>query len=130
MKQKENLQKTQRTTSFGSIIIMAAFLATNANVLAGPTLTSFGAGPQIPAPVCRGSNATYVVTVSRTGNGNMDVYLSASGLPMGVSASFSPNPVHFSGSAAEATATLTLSTASYTPPGSSPITIRADDGAS
>src|SRR2546428_13752980 len=88
----QRLQKEQRMV-FSSAV--GAVLALCGNALAAPVLTSVSAGPQAPDPVFPGSNATYVVTVNRTGNGNMDVYLSVSGLPAGVGAAFSPNPDHF-----------------------------------
>src|SRR5260370_31745134 len=101
MRLHQRLQKTQRMV-FSSAV--GAVLALCGNALAAPVLTSVSAGPQAPDPVFPGSNATYVVTVNRTGNGNMDVYLSVSGLPAGVGAAFSPNPVDFTRSTPHAAA--------------------------
>jgi hypothetical protein len=112
-----------------SLCAQTALLALGGNALAAPILTSVTTGPQSPDPVQPGSNATYVVTVNRTGNGNIDVYLSATGLPAGVSATFSPIPVHFIGAVVtSATAQLVVTTSASTLPGSYPFTIVADDG--
>src|SRR5215831_20202791 len=95
------MQKHQRIRKkqwFASFCALCALLALGANVLAESTVSSVSSGPQSPDPVQAGSNATYVVTVNRTGNGNLDVYLSATGLPAGVTATFTPIPVHFTGS--------------------------------
>ncbi len=128
MKLHQRQQKKQRMV-FSSAV--GAVLALCGNALAAPVLTSVSAGPQAPDPVFPGSNATYVVTVNRTGNGNMDVYLSVSGLPAGVGAAFSPNPVHFTSSTPiSATANLVVTTTGSTPPGCYPLTIVADDGGS
>src|SRR6516164_6125325 len=94
-----------------SLCTRSALLALGGNVLAAPILTSVTSGPQTPDPVQPGSNATYTVTVSRTGYGNIDVYLSATNLPAGVSATFSPIPVHFTGAVVfSATAHLVVTT--------------------
>ena len=124
-------QGLQRTPWLAFLTTLGAVLALSGNVLAAPVLTSVIAASQAPDPVWPGSNATYVVTVNRIGNGNMDVYLSATGLPAGVSAAFSPNPVHFTASViSSATSELVVTTTDSTLPGSYPFTILADDGAS
>ncbi len=127
----KSLQGLQAKQKLASICILGVLVALNANVVAAPILTSVSAGTQAPDPVGAGSNATYVVTVTRTGNGNIDVYLSANGLPSGATATFSPTPVQFTGSTVlSATAQMVIATSASTAPGSYPFTIVAQDGAS
>ena len=114
-----------------SLCARSVLLALSGSVLGAPVLSSVSSGPQTPDPVQAGSNATYVVTVNRTGNGNIDVYLSAAGLPAGVTATFSPVLVHFTGSTiTSATAQLVVTTDASTLPGSYNFSLVADDGAS
>jgi len=68
--------------------------------------------------VAAGSNATATVSTAVTSGGSQSVSLSASGLPSGVTASFSPSTVN-SGSSS----TLTLSASSSAAVGNSSITI-------
>lgn len=70
------------------------------------------------AAVNPGASATSTISTAVTSGSAQSVTLSASGLPSGASASFSTNPVTAGGSS-----TLTVATASSTPPGSYPITI-------
>jgi hypothetical protein len=65
-----------------------------------------------------GNPATTTVTTTAIGGDTETVNLSASGLPVGVTAAFNPTSVTPGGSSA-----LTLSTSTTTPPGSYPITI-------
>src|SRR5262245_47845200 len=125
------MQEFQKRYSLAFLCIAGALFALSGNVLAESTVSSVSSGPQSPDPVQAGSNATYVVAVNRTGNGNLDVYLSATGLPAGVTATFSPIPVHFTGAViTSATAQLVVTTDASTPAGSYPFTIVADDGSS
>jgi len=101
-----------------------------------PKVGSVVAGTQSGVP-CAGTSgqATYTVTVNRgTGGGspgNFTATLSVtSGLPSGVSASFSPNPVQLVSSASSASATMTLTTSAGTPSGTSTITVKAATSAS
>jgi hypothetical protein len=81
--------------------------------------------------IAPGGTAVYSVTVSRVGNGDIDVYLSIAGLPAGATATFSPAMVHFTGPAPlSQTATLTISTTSAVLPGVYDFTVTGDDGAS
>jgi len=99
--------------------------------LAGPVLSSVAVGPQLPGPISPGESAAFTVTVSRIGNGNIDVYLTISGLPAGATPSFSPGMVHFTGPSPIADASaLTISTTASTPGGTYPFTVTGDDGAS
>lgn len=72
--------------------------------------------------VLPGASTTYTVTVSRTGGFTGSVTLSASGLPAGATASFSPNPN------ASGNSTLTVGTAATTPTGSYAFTITGTSG--
>lgn len=73
--------------------------------------------------VSQGSNATYTATLNASGGFTNAVSLTATGLPTGATASFSPSSVSGSG-----TSTLTLSTASTTPTGTYTITITGTSG--
>jgi hypothetical protein len=111
--------------------IASALVALSQIANAAPVLTGVAVGTQTPEPVCQASNATYTVTVTRTGGGNLDVYLAAHILPAGAKAVFSPNLVHFTGSAVmSATATLVVSTTEATPPGANSFSVTAQDGGS
>ncbi len=101
------------------------------DIMAASVLSSVAISSQAPGPLVAGGAATYIVTVYRTDSGNLDVYLSTSGLPAGTTASFSPSMVHFSGSTpTSATATLTISTdASFTTCSNS-FNVVANDGGS
>src|SRR5207244_13371576 len=66
-------------------------------------------------------NTTYTVTVAPSATFNGAVQLSASGLPTGAAASFSPNP-------ATSTSTMTVTTSPTTPNGSSVITVTGSSG--
>ncbi|SRR6266446_5231542 len=113
------------------LLVLPLMLACSRETFSAPTLTAVDVGPQSPSPVCQGGAATFVVTVTRIGNGNMDVYLTAAGLPPGATASFSPNPVKFAGpTPPTGTSTLVISTTGGTPPGADPFSVIADDGGS
>src|SRR5207237_711093 len=71
--------------------------------------------------VVQGGNTSYTVTVSPSATFNGAVQLSASGLPTGAAASFSPNP-------ATSTSTMTVTTSPTTPNGSSVITVTGSSG--
>src|SRR2546423_2534783 len=108
-----------------------ALLINSGDIMAASVLSSVAISLQAPGPLVPGDAATYIVTVSRTDNGNLDVYLSASGLPAGTTASFSPSMVHFSGSTpTSATATLTISTDASLATCSNSFSVVANDGGS
>jgi hypothetical protein len=71
--------------------------------------------------IAPGASTTYAVSVTPISGFNGSVTLSASGLPAGAAASFSPNPV-------TGTSTLTVSSTSATPAGSSSLTITGTSG--
>src|SRR5208282_5369943 len=66
--------------------------------------------------VAQGSSGISTMTINPTNSFDQDVTLSASGLPSGVTASFSPNPAAF-------TSTLTLTVSGSAATGKSTITI-------
>src|SRR5207302_1195238 len=71
--------------------------------------------------VVQGAGTTYTVTITPSGGFTAAVTLSVSGLPGGVTASFSPNP-------ATASSTMTVGTGAATPPGSYALTITGVSG--
>lgn len=70
------------------------------------------------ATVNAGSSATSTISTAVTAGSAQSVTLSASGLPSGAAASFSPNPIN-----SGASSTMTVTTASSTPGGTYPITV-------
>jgi len=119
--------KAAMNKNFSTLLIL---LACAARALADSTIGSVSLGLQSPAPVMPGSNATYTVTVIRAGSGNVDVYLTATNLPAGVSATFVPSLVHLSGSRSTGTATLTLATTAGVTPSAYSFTVTGRDGGS
>ncbi len=72
--------------------------------------------------VQQGQSATYTINVTPLNGFFTTVSLSASGLPTGATATFNPSSLDFS-SGSPQTSTLTITTASTTPVGSSTITV-------
>ena len=101
------------------------------NTVAAPVLTAVTVSTQSPNPIQPGGTATYTVTSTRTGNGNMDVYLNASGLPAGATAVFVTNKLHYvSSSPTDLSTILNVSTTTAIVPGIYPFTVMGDDGSS
>lgn len=73
--------------------------------------------------ITQGATTTYTVTITRTGGFADPVTLSVSGLPAGVTGTFSPDP------ATGASSTLTVATTAATAPGSYPFTVTGTSGA-
>jgi len=73
--------------------------------------------------VTAGANTTYTATVTPSGGFNGTVGFSASGLPTGASASFSPASVAVSGNS-----TMTVTTSTTTPAGTYTVTITGTSG--
>ncbi len=120
----------QNMTKIFYTSLLALELAATSTI-AGPVLSSVTVSAQNPLTIAPGSNAAFVATVTRTGSGNLDAYLSISGLPAGATAAFSPGLVHFTGSTGSAlTSTLTISTTAATPVGSYLFMVTAQDGGS
>jgi subtilase family serine protease len=109
--------------------ITITFTATNAGGSTSATSTPTAAVTAAPPPsfsitaspasqsVSAGSSASYTVTVNRVNGFAGSVALSASGLPTGVTASFSPNPT------TTTTSTLTLKSTRSSPTGAHTIGI-------
>jgi hypothetical protein len=112
----------------GHVKIQLTTLAVNAAVsgiffdLQAPPDFLPSASPSLRS-VARGGNTTYDLTVTSLAGFNGVVNLTASGLPTGATASFSPSSVMGSG-----TSTMTVTTASTTPGGSYPVTITGTSG--
>ena len=77
--------------------------------------------------ITRGQAATYTVAITSTGGFTGTVTLTASGLPSGASAAFSPSSVTLT-SGSTGTSTLTISTTSSTPTASSTIAVKGASG--
>jgi kumamolisin len=75
--------------------------------------------------VAQGTSGTSTITTTHAGGFNSSIALSATGLPAGVTASFSPTSFSAPGSG---TSTLTLTVASTTTPGTYPITVKGTGG--
>lgn len=74
-------------------------------------------------------SATYLVTVSSKGGaGTITVALSVSGLPAGVTGSFSPSSLTFTGTTTH-TSTLTVTTSATTPAGAKSFTVKNNKNA-
>jgi uncharacterized membrane protein len=83
---------------------------------------ALGASPASQT-ISPGASTPYTVTVTAQNGFSGTVSFSASGLPTGASASFSPATITGSGST-----TMTVTTAANSPPGSYPVTITATSG--
>ena len=88
---------------------------------------SVGASPS-SVTVNQGSNATSTITVTSLNGFNSSTTLSASGLPSGVTATFSPNPVTPPANG-NVTSTLTLTASSTATTGTATVTITGTSGA-
>lgn len=111
-------------------VALGALLISADGLLAQTYVTNVAVGAQSPAPVPAGGAASYAVTLNRSGSGRLDAYMSVAGLPAGVSASFSPNPIQFTGGASTAASTLTLSTTAAIANGTYPFQVQSRDGQS
>jgi hypothetical protein len=115
---------------FAALLTLFIGIAATTSVVAGPTFSAISIDP-VAAATDPGGSATYTITVSRVGSGNLDVYLSISNLPAGITASFLPTMVHFTGPIPTSlTAGLTLSTSRSLPMGIYNFTVTGDDGSS
>ena len=135
--------KNGNIRKFSSIILVVILIAGSANLggkgiafaqssSAGDKIGSVTVGAQIPDDVASGEIATYVVTVTREdgkgAHGSFDAHMSITNLlPVGVTALFDPNPVHFTNFDNEKTTTLRLSTTDATPDGITIFTVRAEN---
>jgi hypothetical protein len=100
-------------------------------VAAASTLVSVGVGNQNGALTAgEAGSATYVVTVTRTGSGLLNVTLTLpTALPNGATASFDPPTLSFTGNTpTSATSTLTITTAGTTPAGPASFKVNGTTG--
>jgi len=98
------------TATFDGVSVSSATAAPNYTLSAWPNLT-----------ITQGASGTTTTTVTPQNGFSGSVSLSASGLPSGVTASFSPNP-------ATATSTLTLTASSTATTGTVTVTIMGTSG--
>jgi beta-glucosidase len=125
-----NIQQfTQPPNSAGQFVIQFTTLVNNA-LINGIEITSANATPNFSvstAPsletVGAGSNATYAVSLSALNGFTGSVAWSASGLPSGATATFSPTSTIASGNSV-----LTIATSAATPKASFPLTITGASG--
>lgn len=108
--------------------VMAVVLVGTHRAAADSHLTSVTLSPQSPSVACRGAAATNVVTVTRVESGALDVYLTATGLPVGATATFSPNPIRFKNNTSSMDATLVITTEERTFVGANPFQVIATTG--
>jgi hypothetical protein len=113
-----------------SLWALALVLVSGGALLADPFMSSLQIGPQAPDPIVPDSSASYTITVTKTNRGQMDIFLSALGLPQGATASFSPTQIEFASGTASGTATMTISTTGGILPGPHPFSVMGRDGGS
>src|SRR5204863_5785661 len=82
---------------------------------------SLSISPSSATVAHNGGTATYTVTITRTGGFASPLTMSGSGLPSGVTATFSPNP-------ADGSSTLTVTVARSVAKGTYPFTVTGTDG--
>jgi hypothetical protein len=113
-----------------SVWVLVLALTCGGKLLADPIMTSLQIGQQAPDPINPGGSASYNITIVKTNSGSMVVNMSVLGLPSGVNASFSPNPVLFANKTTSGTTTLVISTANTLQPGSYSFSVVGQDGGS
>ncbi|MFG1912544.1 hypothetical protein [Kribbella sp. NPDC048928] len=114
--------RVARSLVAGLCLLLALAGLSYAAQPAKPGLT-LGTSPASQS-VTRGQTATYTISVTSVGGFNGAVAFSATGVPGGASASFSPSSATLS-SGSTASTTLTVRTSATTPTGSAPITVQA-----
>ena len=114
------------TCLLGLALAFGASLASQA--MSG--LVSISIEPQWPATNNPGLVVLYTVTLTRAGEGELEVALSSQGLPDGATGTFSLNPVRFTGRVpAIQTSTLTLTCINAVPTDPIPFTVTGADTA-
>jgi len=108
-----------------AILIATAFgLATAGVSHAMSELASVSIEPEWPATSNPGTVILYQVTVTRAGQGLLEVSLSSHALPHGAAVSFSPSLLRFTGcKPAAQTATMTITCTNVTPTDTCPFTV-------
>lgn len=111
------------------VILLALFGAPHAQGASQVRAVTIGA--QSPNPASVGSMASYEITVTRAGGGSLDVYLTISGLPAGITNEFVPPRVSFSDlGPSSKTATLVIHLPLGMTPGTYPFSLDAEHGSS
>src|SRR5205807_7666477 len=119
----EEYMKT--TGSFNWNTRIASFKFPSCGSTATPDF-SIGASPS-SLTITQGGNGTSTITVTSQNGFNSATTLSASGLPSGVTAAFSPNPVTPPANGS-ATSTLTFTASSSAASGTSTVTVTGTSG--
>jgi hypothetical protein len=105
---------------FGLTLVLGSGLASHAM----STFVSISMEPQWPGTNDPGNVVLYTVTVTRAGQGDLEVALSSQGLPDGAIGTFSLNPVRFTGQVPAAlTSTLTITLTNPVPTDPIPFTV-------
>jgi uncharacterized membrane protein len=116
---------TVKITGTSGSLTASTTLALTVNSTATPNF-SVAASPA-SVTVTQGASGTSTITITSTGGFNSATTLSASGLPTGVTASFSTNPVTPPANGS-ATSTLTLTASSSATVGAATVTITGTSG--
>jgi hypothetical protein len=96
------------------------------DIIFNPTASDFSVSSSPTAvSVAQGNSANTTISTSGSGGFNSSVSLTASGLPTGASATFTPSSIAAPGSGSS---TMTIATSSSTPTGSYTITVTATGG--
>lgn len=125
-----NTKSFIRSTAQGAVGLLLLLGAPGLALATASTLTGVSVGSQtgsLSAGVA--GSVTYVVTVTRTGSGNIDIDLTVpSGLPTGATASFNPTQISFTGNVpTSGTSSMTITTTAATPAGVSSPVVKAKD---
>jgi uncharacterized membrane protein len=108
-----------------TLLIVLSVVAGSAYAVYAATKSDFGitAAPSSQT-VIQGSSTSYTISISRSGGFSGTVALSASGLPSGATATFSPSSL----TTGHDSATMTVQTSSSTPPSSYTVTVSGKSG--
>lgn len=110
------------TAGAAAVKISSVTLGSSSNPLAA-------SAAQQPGTIAPGGVATYQVTVTSSGSGNLNALLSISGLPDRASAKFSPNVVKFnSKTGTSESSVLTVTTSNSLPVGTYSFVVTASHG--
>src|SRR5512137_2798111 len=105
-----------RTRMLAKLLGIILALGAGGAAYAMSSLVGVSIQPQWPATNDPGLVVLYTVTVERAGQGDLDVVLSAAGLPDGATATFSPSFVRFTGQVPTTlTSTLTITCTNLVP---------------
>lgn len=106
------------------LLSVALFTAATHACLAMSHLTAISVTPASPATNAPDGTTLYTVTVTRVGEGVLNVALEAGGLPAGATATFATNPLRFTGrEPLTLTTTLTITGTNLTPANLASLTV-------